>query len=337
MSELEAKVAGLVERLEAGCRAEGYGPRHFPSIAKRALAEHSVFGGWSAADLVEAVAERDGSKSGLDVLEAMAQRDALRIGGGPAAQEALPLYEGPRFSVALRLVVDQLGAPHSHEWCGAYQVVAGRALHVTYAFANQLDVDAMFALGIMVRTGAEILGPGSTLEIDAGERLIHSLSHFERPGLALVVKTTERLGAASPFFMWPGVMVGSDPLPTNTTRRLRALDAVFSVDRARWLKTLEAALTDADLRTAFFLLRYATDRAQGRVSLDSLFAAADRTFGIHGPIVRRAIARHAREGTLLERFRAAESAGERLVVASLYVANDEADAELLAEAARSRS
>lgn len=315
MSPLSERVAGLVRAVDARWRAERYALAPFPELAARALREAGPFTGMSAADVAEDVAVDPG----------------LGAGVGEAPEDSLPLYEGPRFTVALRVLVEGHAQPKDHPWSGAYQAVASGAWRALYAFDGAVLHDPSFELGELRRTHVERLAPGQVAPVAAAPRTIHAVVHVDRPALALIVRTSESLGVLGSTYLAPGIRISSAPPPPNTLHRLRALDALRTVDRRQWLDLLRASLAgDSDARTAFDLLRYAHERVGAspdeRDAVHGLAGAAERWFGPHTDTVRRALARLAAQQAVTERVLAADTHAERLACAAAHLGQDAADA-----------
>jgi hypothetical protein len=97
-------------------------------------------------------------------------------------------HEGDFFIQALTWMEGST-AIHDHAFCGAFMVLEGASLHVTYGFepADRLAGDRL-VIGDLVPDRPEVLRPSAVRPIGPGASFVHALYHLERPTVTVVVR-----------------------------------------------------------------------------------------------------------------------------------------------------
>ncbi len=312
----------LVRIVERDWRRVGYVQRDFPAIAVNALLEVAPHRNLDALGALAAIGAGDGSETHV---------------GSHASVQVIPVYGGPRFSMALHAWPDEVGTPHSHSWCGAYQVLSGTSISGSYAFTEQTPVDAKFALGSLERTRFEFLPTGSTLPVYRGHDMIHGLTYVDRLGISLSIRTNENPEWVTSEFLPPGVRVDLTKLDRVVQQQVKSLEALFAIDPDRAARALERLLRRADARSCFLLLKCAFEGFADFVDPRRLWQAAEPVFGANVTVVKDALAFFEKENVLRSRRAGLVDDDHRCLLAVLHMAQTRADVErLLAERAATR-
>jgi len=171
--EFFQKLGSLVSRL---WKERNYNEEEFPEVASRGLSElppdqHVTF--WDVA------------KWALTCERLPAQADLSATFGQPP----LTVYGGRDFRIEVLFWVQGIPAIHQHSFSGAFHVMHGSSLQSLWEFAPTEQLAIRLALGRVSLKKAELLRKGDSRPIIAGNRLIHSTFHLDRPSLTVVVRT----------------------------------------------------------------------------------------------------------------------------------------------------
>src|SRR5688572_7336077 len=102
-------------------------------------------------------------------------------------QPPLTMFRGARFLIDALFWMEGTTDIHQHGFAGAFQVLAGSSVHSQYRFVLEERISSSFLLGDVRFESFEILRPGDTRTIGAGQTLVHALFHLERPSVTIVV------------------------------------------------------------------------------------------------------------------------------------------------------
>jgi hypothetical protein len=198
-SSEETTSAGVL--IEESWRRERFDPEAFPEIASKAVEP------FEAPDIGEVIEKR---RDSIDSSYKFSDLDLI-------------LYKTPRFSIDLLLWLDGTTAIHQHGFCGAFKLLSGSSLHVTYEFSQARSISDSLRVGRLIPSVHEIMRRGEVRKIAAGDQFIHANMHLERPTITLVVRTVERsLGGPQFNYHRPYLAMcdGSKDLATRTQRLL---------------------------------------------------------------------------------------------------------------------
>ncbi len=104
-------------------------------------------------------------------------------------QPPLTVYSGRDFRIEVLFWVQGVPAIHQHSFSGAFHVMHGSSLQSLWDFEPTEQVAMRLAFGRVSLKKAELLRKGDSRPIIAGNRLIHSTFHLDRPSLTVVVRT----------------------------------------------------------------------------------------------------------------------------------------------------
>ncbi len=240
---MQTALTDLIKTVEKNWRAADYAEPLFAGIAAEAL--------------VKVAPHRNLGITGQLAQIARAEVPQEELPGSHVAEGVIPLFTGSRFSVCLHIWYDDVANPHSHAWAGAYQLLMGNSVQAEFSFTEQRLIDPKFSLGHLALQKVDVLGPGDTVAVVQGPGMIHGLSYVHRPGMALSLRTVEDFGGLSNEYWSPGIAFETGFLDDGTERRIKCLKALYAADPALCGAVLESATLDTDLRSSFFLLRYA--------------------------------------------------------------------------------
>lgn len=308
LSSLAPVIEQLVARIDSEWRRVGFAQADFPQISCEALSAVSPHA------LVDPVA----------ILESLAAGEARdHLVGEHRSPQVVPLYAGPRFSLTLHLWQDHLQSPHSHAWCGAYQVLHGTSLHGSYSFEEESRYDSKLLLGKLRQDALEPLGPGAIVPVlRGGDRLIHGICYIDPLGLSLSTRSVENDPAMTHDYLDPGVAVQGSYVDRGTLERFRSLDALTAIDPEAGYQALAGILERSDPRTCFYWLRHAAVRYRSVMDLDGLFERAAPRFGRNADKALGGVATWAREALLRARRKTLVDVDHRFLFGALHQARD---------------
>jgi hypothetical protein len=105
----------------------------------------------------------------------------------------ITVYDNPHFVVDVYYWAHADTSIHSHAFCGAFAVLAGKTLHLVGEFEPQIRLYPHLALGQLSTSQAELLSPGDTCAIDQGPGFLHSAIHLANPTITLCVRSKGKL------------------------------------------------------------------------------------------------------------------------------------------------
>lgn len=197
----------------------------------------------------------------LDVAQVLAHALAPHASprGPHGAPGVLTLYSSVHFDVFAHVWHDAFAYAHDHEWCGAFMLVEGHALHVQHRFERSERICDSLLLGELALDHATRMVAGDAIEIAAGPGFIHGVSHLDAHGLTVSVRSRSTRGRGLTYFR-PGLGLALDERDTELDQRMQALRLAAEFGPERLAACLEQLASCCDRRTATFMLRELTQR-----------------------------------------------------------------------------
>lgn len=227
----------LVERFWA---QRNYDEAAFPEVATAAFAE---------APPCEHVSFYDCAKMGLLHDPLLPQQDLDAKFGQPP----LTVYWGREFRIELLFWVEGIPGIHQHGFSGAFHVLSGSSLQTEWAFTATRRVVTRLFLGAVSLAKAELLRTGATRTIIAGNKMIHSTFHLERPSVTCVIRTNREVDHLPQYtYIPPSIAYASaEPCPT-IERRLQLIRMLIGSEKlAECLELVGHLFENADTYAAF--------------------------------------------------------------------------------------
>jgi hypothetical protein len=198
-------------------------------------------------------------------------------------QPPVMVYRGSRFYIEVLFWLDGATAIHQHGFSGAFQVLDGSSIHAQYRFTVQRPVNSSVAVGKLGRTRLELLRKGDIRQIVAGERMIHSTFHLDRPTLTLVVRTYGEHLASPQYDYWPPTIAIDDERrpPPRLDRQLKALLLLRECGHSSFATHATSFLGRTDYRAAMFFFKghYERLRETSPSTLKRLLVVARKRYG----------------------------------------------------------
>ncbi len=228
--------------VERQWRRVSYDEARFPTIAISALRRAKIPARTSPADVLDWV---------LGDAALPAQHDVKSEFGDPP----ITVFRSSRFFIAVLFWNDGTTAIHEHGFSGAFQVLSGSSVHGVYSFKSDMRVSATFALGALKPKHIELLRRGDIRPIVAGQGLIHSLFHLDRPSTSIVIRTTQDADQPSQFeYQPPDVGYASFAEDERSKRRIEALGAMRALSERHYFRALAAQARTMELPLLFHAL-----------------------------------------------------------------------------------
>jgi hypothetical protein len=214
---------------------------------------------------------------------------------------------------------------HEHAFSGAFQVLAGSAVHVEYAFSAFDRVNSHIKLGETVFKNAEVLKVGDTRRILPGDRFAHALFHLEQPSVTVVVRTVEQSELGRQFnYLRPHVAVDPMSAARNAVavRRIQALRVLRERDPASCYSNVLASTTHADFETFFLVVRECPLQLLSLEQSLSVLEAARPRFGERVDLVKAVLEHEASQAAVIGLRRTTNDLDTRFFLALLANAPD---------------
>jgi len=258
----------------------------FPDIALQAMKDFAV-GEVDPAQLVAWAVSVEQFPSQADI-------------DSPFGEPALTIHVGNGFQIELLFWLDGTTTIHQHMFSGAFQVLLGSSLHTQFSFTRERRINSRLQLGKLRFSASELLERGAIRPIFAGDRLIHSLFHLDRPSLTLVVRTRREEEAGLQFdYLPPGIALDGSSRGAAFRRRVQLLRMLKRLRHPGFGPSLQLMLAKSDLETRFRLLTHpdllsgpdVRDQLSGRPDdeavRDWLLAAYDDSQRVHNLVLWR--------------------------------------------------
>lgn len=259
----------LGDRIEAAFRASGYDEAKFPAIAEAALAALPPSAHLQACDTLAWILTSAGLPRQASVDD-------------PFGQPAVQVYTTQRWYIEVLHWLDGTTAIHQHSFNGAFHVLAGSSIHGCYRFREERRYGARLRTGQLERQHIEMLQAGDVRAIHAGNALIHSLFHLDRPSVTVVVRTTG-VPDAGPQFTYAPPHVAFDPFfrTEQLARQLQTCETLGRIEHPDLEPLLCRLYRESDPHSFARLLLQTGSLFKTDEALRFAVAAAG---AVHGPL-----------------------------------------------------
>lgn len=164
-------------------------------------------------------------------------------------------FIGDGFQINLLFWLDGTTSIHRHMFSGAFRVVMGSSLQSDYVFRPSRRINSRLQLGTLEFLRTELLEHGTVQPILAGDQMIHSVFHLDRPSLTLVVRTKMEDDARPQMtYLQPGIAIDSSRRPRELQKRLQLLRMMKRLGDPAFIDSVLLLLEHADLDTTVRLL-----------------------------------------------------------------------------------
>jgi hypothetical protein len=260
----------LGERIERAWLKLSYDDDLFPRLALDELERDPPSARVEAAEIIDWL---------FGPTQAVSQPAGRDLFGEPPVM----LFQAPRFYVEALFWLSGTTVIHQHCFSGAFSVLAGSSVHSHWRFAQQRAINSRMSYGSLERVSTEILRPGATRPIHAGDRLIHQLFHLELPSVTVVVRTCHDDRRRPQYhYVLPGLAIHTEDRDSRQVRRLMFLDGMARGQLPRLRDYACKLIESGDLEALFYMFSLLTQRRVDRELLDELYGLARR---LHGDVV----------------------------------------------------
>jgi hypothetical protein len=175
--------------------------------------------------------------------------------GSRFGEPSLTLYSGEGFQIDLLFWLDGTTSIHRHMFSGAFRLLLGSSLHSEFCFATQRRVNSRLQLGDLRLTRVELLEEGATRSILAGNGLIHSAFHLDRPSVTLVIRTREEPDTAPQYqYHRPGIALDEGAQGAAFRKRIQLLRMLQRLKHPAFADSMRTLLRRSNLETTVRLL-----------------------------------------------------------------------------------
>lgn len=225
----------LAEQIAAAWRAETFSAEAFPEIAQRAICSET-FAAFRREFSVEKVCQWLGQGESLPH-----QYDPSNQFGQPPL--TVLVDQEQRFFFDLYFWQIPNTAIHDHKFCGAYTVLNGRSLNITYDFKQSVQYADHMLGGELTVSGYRIVDADTSEKIEGGSSFIHSVQHLTAPTISFIIRTPDYPVPAQYHYMRGGLALAAAGRSLLQNKQLGLLAAVsnFYPDQRRPLLDLMLA------------------------------------------------------------------------------------------------
>lgn len=187
-------------------------------------------------------------------------------------QPPLVVFWGEYFYIQILFWLDGRPAIHEHGFSGAFSVLYGSSIHSSWTFKPHTKINSRFSLGDLSLSNAELLRQGDIRPIIAGNELIHTTFHLERPSITVVVRTHQDIDRQPQMqYLYPSIAFAGDNQLAAQVRRaqiIRFLAETLPLEQftCRLLKICSTAT----IEEAFYFLKQAGHRIKSATFRDIL-------------------------------------------------------------------
>tara|TARA_R110002073_G_scaffold74100_2_gene181034 strand:+ start:21887 stop:23080 length:1194 start_codon:yes stop_codon:yes gene_type:complete len=221
----------------------------------------------------------------------------------------------PEFYIQVLFWRDGTTRIHQHAFSGAFAVLSGSSIHVTYSFAPEIVVSEHFMTGRLQHENTEYLRTGDCREIVGGTEFIHSVFHLDSPTVSIVVRNHSDQNATTQLAYSPTVALDLFERSADYVRKRQVLDLVCEEENADEL--LAAMIASSSLCSSYLLLEQVA-RRRGRIgAISELLAHAQ---SVHGNVVQafaESLTEMLRVENIVERRKAIRNPEHRRILALL--------------------
>ena len=270
------------DQLDARWRRSRYDERELPAIAVDLMRSEGILDRIDVQDVLQNAAE--GGR--LDWLQ-----NESRFG-----DLSYIVFRNRRFYLEVLVWTTGDTTIHDHAFSGAFGVIQGDSLCVTYDFELRARINSRFKIGDLVVKQCEHLNPSDIRPILEAPGLIHALYHLASPTATLVVRTPGNPDVQPQFNYRPsGIAVAAKHVDVVAQKQCQALNIMLQTDYARGeecaLRALEQASSDSryrivrDMNYSVLPARFSTrvrdflaETPFGTLIWDSVRAGGERTY-----------------------------------------------------------
>ena len=190
------------------------------------------------------------------------------------AQPAITVYRNGRFRIEVLFWTEQMAETcHSHVSDGAFCVLSGTRLHLTYELHGARDVTENLTLGALRMSPIEVLGPGDIRKITPGLDFIHSEWFNDPVSVSLGIRPHGIMKEKHDLFA-PGIGWRMEHASTFLAeKRARILTVARMYGMALYRAVIAEMMAALDPYSAVVILRDAIDHALPAEHVTSLVEA----------------------------------------------------------------
>jgi hypothetical protein len=254
------ELGSLVNRL---WRQRDYDHRLFPEVAQTAFAhlppiQHTSF--------------EDAVNFGLTTDPLPYQEDIAGLFGQPP----LSVYVGRAFRIEILFWLNATPAIHQHSFSGAFGVLQGSSLHLSWSFDVEQRITTHLQYGKVGLKKAELLSVGDFRPILSGNDFIHTTFHLDRPSVSLVIRTLHEEDRLPQYiYLPPAICWDSPDLLPSLKRKEQLLAMLLQCNHVSEYRKRMANLIDtSDTYSVFRYLVHAAYVVKSKETFDELLAHA---------------------------------------------------------------
>lgn len=191
-------------------------------------------------------------------------------------QPPLTVYLGRDFRIEVLFWINSTPSIHQHAFSGAFFVLLGSSLHLSWAFETEQRINTHLLYGDVLLKQAEILPVGTFRPIVAGDDFIHTTFHLERPTISVVIRTLNEEDRRPQYaYLPPTICWDPHERLLSLRRREQLLGMLIYSDRmSEYQRMMDTLLDTSDTYAAFRYLLHAAYAIKKKDAFDDLLVRA---------------------------------------------------------------
>ena len=173
---LQLEIKNLIERVESRVNDPNFNVQDFPSLATELLRTFD----WNFNHL-----------EFQDYLNSLGPLPRQSFARDEFGELPFTLFQHEKFHLDIYVWNNNETSIHDHHFCGAFKLLAGQSLQVTYHFEEGRNVSPLVDVGTLTKISTRYLNQGDVQEIQLGEKFIHRVIHLDFPTVTFILRTPD--------------------------------------------------------------------------------------------------------------------------------------------------
>jgi hypothetical protein len=141
------------------------------------------------------------------------------------------LYQHEKFHIDIYIWNNNETSIHDHHFCGAFKVLNGKSLQLSYQYEQVTNIAPDLDWGILKKIDTRYLHQGDVQEIALGDKFIHQVIHMEFPTVTFILRTPDLLDNLYSYWT-SGLRVKYNFHQLKLSKVLDYLDCVIEFNKA---------------------------------------------------------------------------------------------------------
>ena len=154
---------------------------------------------------------------------------------GRFGEPMVTLFNNGKFSIDIIFWLNISPDIHSHAFRGAFKVIDGASLHITYDYLCNEELSPSLMSGEFTSIRYEIINKGQVREILPGDEFIHRVIHLGKPSITLRVRSLTDYDFNQYLYYRNGTrrsfLVGAQDAVVSLLKRIAYIEFLYNMDK----------------------------------------------------------------------------------------------------------